>query len=178
MLHKTNELFMPSRSLIPGQSLILASLLMLALLTACSHKTETGPVAVRFDEDICQQCRMVISDPHFVAEIRYFPPGKRTKVAKFDDIGCAVTWLKNKPWKADKKTEIWVADYHTKKWINARTAFYTKVKVTPMGYGLGAQSTSAADSMNFTQAQQHIAYVEKHEHAHGILPDIHQQQAE
>jgi hypothetical protein len=110
----------------------------------------------------------VLSDPGFVAEIRYFPPGKRSRVAKFDDIGCAVSWLADKPWKSDSKTEIWVADHRTKKWINARTATYVSVKSTPMDYGLGAQSEPAPDGLNFAQASEKIAAVGHRFNEHGL----------
>jgi len=142
-------------------------LVLACFLIACSDKPATGPVDVRLDQDICEHCRMVLSDPHFVAEIRYFPPGKRSKVAKFDDIGCAITWLVDQPWQQDKNTEIWVADYRNKHWINARTATYVTMKSTPMEYGLGAQSDPAPDGLNFTQASEKIADIEKHYHVHG-----------
>ena len=111
---------------------------------------------------------MVLSDPHFAAQIRYFPPGKRSKVAKFDDIGCAVLWLRDQPWKDDPKTEIWVADHRNKNWIDARSASYVQLKTSPMEYGLGAQSESAAGALNFDQAIAHIDKVEERFNVHGL----------
>jgi len=143
-------------------------LLLLLLAGACSQQPETGPVEVRLDRDIGEHCRMVLSDPHYVAEIRYFPPGKRSKVARFDDIGCAVSWLADKPWKSDSKTEIWVADFRTKKWIDARTATYVSVPSTPMDYGLGAQSDAVAEGLTFDQAQEKITSVETRFNKHGL----------
>jgi len=143
-------------------------LLFVLFLTACSGGDETGPVDIKMDRDICEHCRMVLSDPHFVAEIRYFPPGKRSKIAKFDDIGCAVSWLADKPWNSDKKTEIWVADFRDGKWINARTATYVSTASSPMDYGLGAQSDPADNGLNFSQAKEKIIAVGHRFNEHGL----------
>ena len=131
------------------------------LVAACSRAPESGPVAVHWDRDVCARCRMVISDRHYAAEIRYFPPGKASRVALFDDIGCAVRWLEKQPWRNDPKTEIWVADHRTGKWLDARKAHYVRVPNTPMEYGLGAQAESVPGSLDFAQAKAHIAEVEK-----------------
>ena len=151
--------------------------LLLIALSACSRQPETGPVEIHFDQDTGAYCRMMISDPRFVAEIRYFPAGKHSRVAKFDDIGCAVSWLKDKPFANDPKTEIWVADYRNKKWIDARTATYVPMPSTPMDYGLAAQSDKAKNGMDFAAATKKIAEVEAREHVHGqqLLERLRQQ---
>ncbi|HIP53731.1 MAG TPA: hypothetical protein EYH03_06960, partial [Chromatiales bacterium] len=140
----------------------------LLFLGACSADPGTGPVDVHWDRDICERCRMVLSDRHYAAEVRVFPEGKRSKVYYFDDIGCAVIWLQDKPWKDDPKTQIWVTDHRTGNWIDARTATYVTGKVTPMEYGLGAQSDPAPDGLTFEQAKQHIFEVEERFNAHGV----------
>ncbi len=144
-------------------------ILVVLILSACSGEPETGPKEVKWDRDICERCRMVLSDPHFAAQIRYFPPQKkRSKVVKFDDIGCAVLWLEDKAWKVDEKTEIWVADHRTGDWINAETATYVIMKTTPMEYGLGAQPESAEGGLNYEQAKVHIVDVEERFNVHGL----------
>jgi len=140
---------------------------LLLLLSGCSSEPDNGPVGVKWDRDNCERCRMVLSDPHFAAEVRYFPAGKRSKVAKFDDIGCAALWLQDQPWKGTIKSEIWVADHRTKEWIDATTATYVSRKTTPMEYGLGAQSEPAEGGLNFEQAKLHIAEVEAKYNLHG-----------
>ncbi len=143
-------------------------MVLLLLLAACDGEPQTGPIDVRFDRDTCAHCRMVLSDPRFVAEVRYFPAGKRSRVAKFDDIGCAVIWLQQQDFADNAKTEIWVADHRNKKWIDARTATYVPMKSTPMEYGLGAQSDSAANGLTFEQAKKKIAEVEERFNVHGL----------
>jgi len=83
---------------------------------------------------------MVLSDRHYGAQIRV-PPGegrKWGKVYKFDDIGCAVLWMDQQPWKEGPAIEIWVADHRDGQWLDARSAYYVTGKTTPMEYGLGA----------------------------------------
>lgn len=155
---------MRSRSL----CLLCAGALVL-FLAACSGDGDSGPTDVKWDRDACERCRMVLSDRHYAAQIRYLPEGrKRTKVVLFDDIGCATLWLEDKPWKQDSMTEIWVADHRTGEWIDARQATYVSDKITPMGYGLGAQSAPVAGGLSFIQAKQRILEVEERFNVHGV----------
>lgn len=149
------------------------------LLAGCSGDPGQGPVGVKWDRDACERCRMVLSDRAYAAQVRFFPEDGRSKVFKFDDIGCAVLWLEDKPWKRDPKTEIWVRDMLSDQWIDARTAVYVKGRITPMEYGLGAQSQADPNGMDFAQARSHIAEVEKRFNVHGVeLLDRLRKQAE
>ncbi len=145
---------------------ILFIVLSLFLLSACGDK-QTGVVEVKWDRDACKRCQMMLSDRDFSAQIRIFPQGKRSKVYKFDDLGCAVLWLAAQDFKDDPKNKIWVNDYKTKKWIDAKTAWYVTGLTTPMNYGLGAQVDKTVGALNFTQAVQHINEVEKKLNIHG-----------
>ncbi len=145
------------------------------VLSACSGEPETGPVEVKWDQNNCDRCRMMLSDRNFAAQIRYFPEAKRSRVVKFDDIGCAALWLKDQQWKNDPETQIWVADHRSGEWIDARKATYIRKNNSPMGYNLGAQTEAATDGLNFDQAIQHIEEVENKFNAHGMQHDDHQQ---
>ncbi|MCU7916565.1 MAG: nitrous oxide reductase accessory protein NosL [Candidatus Thiodiazotropha sp. (ex Gloverina cf. vestifex)] len=139
------------------------------LLTACSGDSGSGPKQVKWDRDACERCRMVLSDRFHAAQVRYFPPEKkRSVVAFFDDIGCATLWLADNPWEKDPKTEIWVADHRTGDWIDARNATYVKGNLTPMEYGLGAQSDNTPGGLTFERAKQHIMEIEKRFNVHGV----------
>ena len=142
---------------------------LLLLLSACGGAPDTGPAEVKWDRTTCERCRMVVSDRKHAAQVRYLPENKkRSRVMHFDDIGCAVIWLEDKPWKDDPKTEIWVTDRHTGEWLDARSATYIKGDLTPMEYGLGAQAESASDGLDFEQASAHIFDVEKRFNIHGV----------
>ena len=137
------------------------------VLSACSGEPETGPVEVKWDQNNCERCRMMLSDRYFAAQIRYYPEAKRSRVVKFDDIGCATLWLKDQQWKDDPKTEIWVADHRSGEWIDARAATYIRKNNSPMGYDLGAQAEVDPDGLNFSEAKQHIEEVENKFNVHG-----------
>lgn len=136
-------------------------------LTACGDNSKTGPVDIKWDRDACERCQMMLSDRTFSAQVRVFPHNKSSKVYKFDDLGCAVLWLDQTEWKDDPKTEIWVNDHTTKKWINARKAWYIRNEISPMGYGLGAQPDKAEHALDFTQARKHIYEIEEKLNIHG-----------
>lgn len=141
------------------------------VLSACSGEPETGPVEAKWDQDNCERCRMMLSDRNFAAQIRYFPKAKRSRVVKFDDIGCAVLWIKDKQWNNDPKTQIWVADHSSGEWIDARKATYLRKNNSPMGYDLGAQAEAVSGGLNFAEAKQHIEEVENKFNAHGSQHD-------
>ena len=140
---------------------------VLILLTGCGNDNPTGPVEVKWDRDACTRCQMMLSDHNFSAQVRVFPEGKRSKVYKFDDMGCAVLWLEEQPYKDDPKTEIWVNDYKTKQWLDARKAWFVKGEISPMGYGLGAEKEKTEGALNFEQAVKHIKEVENKLNIHG-----------
>ncbi len=151
--------------------------LLSLVLSACSSQPETGPVEVKWDQNNCERCRMMLSDRYFAAQIRYFPEAKRSRVVKFDDIGCATIWLKDQQWKNDPKTQIWVADFRSGEWIDAGKATYIRKNNSPMGYDLGAQAEAEPDGLNFAEARQHIEEVENKFNRHGMQhqPELKQQ---
>ncbi|MCW9046048.1 MAG: nitrous oxide reductase accessory protein NosL, partial [Alphaproteobacteria bacterium] len=108
------------------------------LLAGCFSEEKTGAVDVHLDRDSCEMCRMLISDPRFMAQVR---GGPDMKAYKFDDIGDALHWINKKDWKNQASTEIWVADMNSEKsitWLDAKKAFYIDGQMTPMNYGYGA----------------------------------------
>ena len=142
-------------------------LLLVLLLAGCSGEGATGPGEVRWDRESCTRCAMAVSDRHFSAQVRGGTAGQKTRLYKFDDIGCAVVWLDGQPWKDDARTEIWVTDQLSGEWIDARLASYVTGKVTPMDYGLGAQQEASPGSMDFTRAREHIYAEDARKHRHG-----------
>lgn len=108
------------------------------IFTACEKKETGGIQKVHWDRDMCDRCKMVISERNHAAQV--INP-ENHKTYKFDDIGCVPLWFKdeNIQWKDNAK--IWIADIKTSKWIDARTAFYDTMNVTPMAYGFGAHES-------------------------------------
>ncbi len=141
-------------------------ILVLFFLTGCTKHDENKPEEVRWDRETCARCAMAISDRSFSAQIRGGNPEQQTKLYKFDDIGCALVWLDKQNWKDDNRTKIWVNDHRNGDWIDAKTAWYVKVKYTPMDYGLGAQSENEPDALNFAEADAYIDKEENHSGSH------------
>ena len=141
--------------------------LLLLVITGCSGEPSSGPVEVKWDRNQCERCRMVVSDRKYAAQARQPLSEGRSKVFHFDDIGCAVIWLEEQEWRNDSRAELWVTDFHTGKWIDARSASYIPGQITPMGYGLGAQAGAAADGLNFNRAVAHILDTERRLNRHG-----------
>ena len=136
-------------------------------LAACSGDPGSGPLDVKWDRFACERCRMVLSDRQHAAQVRVPQAEGRSKVVFFDDIGCAVVWLEDKPFRDDTRTEIWVTDWRTGDWIDARKAVYLAGQVTPMEYGLGAQTEPNAQALDFAAARERIFEVERKYNVHG-----------
>ncbi len=146
-------------------------LLLLLLLGGCSGDPGTGPTEVHWDRQACDRCRMVLSDRHHAAQVRVQEEG-RSRVYYFDDIGCALIWLDEKPFRDAATTEIWVNDWRSGEWINARTAWFVEGQVTPMEYGLGAQTARSDGSFDLAEAKRRAFEVERRFNTH----DAHLQQ--
>ena len=137
-------------------------ILLLLLSTGCTKKNSNGIEEVHWDRDMCQRCQMVLSERKFAAEI--INP-KTGKAYKFDDIGCAVLWLKEEhiPWA--KSAKIWVVDAKSGKWIDARGAKYTDDAITPMAYGISAFSSETfpkgKKALSFQEAVKKIELIEQ-----------------
>jgi len=159
------------------RSLVL-SLLLPIMLAGCWGEDETGPVDIKYDREVCQYCKMIISDPRFAVEVRQ---GKGKEVFKFDDMGDAVHWLKLAPWKETSETEIWVRDMTTgKKWLEAKKVWYVAGQHTPMEYGYGAVAEKTQGAFSFEEMRKRViahgsttrCETPDHSHEHGEK-DVH-----
>lgn len=136
-------------------------------LAACSRDSGTGPLDVKWDRVACERCHMVLSDRRHAVQVRAPRAEGGSQVHFFDDIGCAVVWLEDKPFRDDPRTEVWVEDWRSGDWIDARKAHYLPGQVTPMEYGLGAQPDPAPGALDFAAAKTRVFEVEHKFNAHG-----------
>lgn len=119
--------------------------LFFLLITACKGGNKDQlPVDFAWGQVECPGCRMTIRDPHYAAQV--IEPGGRAH--HFDDIGCAILWVRPKPWR--KEARIWVNDVKTFKWIDAKKAswIYPDPK-TPMGYGFAATASPVENALDY-----------------------------
>ncbi len=121
------------------------SIAMLALLlfgSSCSNK----PQEIHYGNDECIHCKMVIMDSKFSSELI----SKTGKAYKFDSVECLSSYLKVKG--SNDEETLWVSDFSSSTWVNAKEAIFVKSEVikSPMGMGLLAFKTEE-------QAKSHLS---------------------
>lgn len=101
-------------------------LLVLLLLTGCAGSPPAGPPEVRYGQEECSRCRMIVGEERFCAATRL---GEQVRI--FDDLG----ELFEQP--LARGEQAWVHDEESLEWIDARTASYVSCPglKTPMAYG-------------------------------------------
>ncbi len=143
-------------------SFLFFSVLLLLGVSGCEKKPIGGVAQMHWDRDMCERCKMAISERKFAAQI--IDP-KSGKVYKFDEIGCAVLWMDETgiPWK--DQAIIWINDAKTGEWIDARKAKYTYGAITPMAFGFAAYSDKTvppdAETFDFATVSEKIREIEK-----------------
>jgi hypothetical protein len=140
----------------------LVLLFILIAFNACEDNTlENGMKPVHWDRDICQRCKMIMSEKKFAVQV---VNAKTNKSYMFDDLGCAVLWFIEDEITWFNEANIFIADAMTGKWLNAREAIYIGDTLTPMGYGLSAYSKKTivenSEHLNFEQAVEKIKQID------------------
>lgn len=110
------------------------SLIVLLLLAACqTNKLEPAALS---PEDMCTHCKMAISEKQFAAQFLT----KDGDAVKFDDLGCLAQYLAAHSQQRSEIAAFFVADYATKQWLKAESAFYVHSAKfqTPMQGGFAA----------------------------------------
>jgi copper chaperone NosL len=121
------------------------------LFQSCLSEKIEKPIELHWDRDSCSNCRMVISDKRFAAQVI----GENNQVYKFDDIGCAVHWINSNSKQAIRS--VWVKDISGEKWLNAKTAFWEKVEIhSPMGHNFCPRITKTDHSHSYQMMTEKI----------------------
>ena len=113
---------------------VVLAVLSLTLLAACGGGPDLDePPDIRYGEDVCDRCLMIINEARYAAA--YVKPDGEAR--RFDDIGGMVAYLDEV---AEDVAVFWVHDYDTEEWLKADEAFYVESDdlVTPMGFGIVA----------------------------------------
>lgn len=113
-------------------------LVSLFIMGCSSDRSLDTPPDIRYGEDICDQCRMIISEARFAAGYVTTQGTER----RFDDIGDMLLFHTKH---AEDVAVFWVHDYDTEEWIRADQAFFVLSKAlhTPMGHGVVATRTQS-----------------------------------
>ena len=116
---------------------ILSALLVSSIFCGCQEKDKGGFQKLHWDRDMCEQCKMVISERKYAVEVVNPNNGK---AYKFDDLGCAIEWLRDNKISWEKEAKIYITDKISGRFIDAKNALYDVNSRTPMDYGFGAYS--------------------------------------
>jgi copper chaperone NosL len=138
-------------------TLRLILLLGLLLFTGCAQgSAEIAPPEIRYGEDLCANCNMIISDPRFAAAYaRELAPGRYESLA-FDDIGDMLGMAEAN---AGHNIVAWyVHDYTSEEWIDATTAYYVagEAIITPMGFGIAAHENAESAAVQAAEVQGEV----------------------
>ncbi len=88
------------------------------------------PPDIRYGEDSCERCLMIINEARYAAAYVTEPGETR----RFDDIGGMFAYNDEI---SEDVAVFWVHDFDTEEWLKADEAFYVKSqKQTPMGFGI------------------------------------------
>ena len=114
-------------------------LLLISLLAACGGgQNLEEPPDIRYGEDVCEECSMIINEPRHAASY-VLTDGT---VRRFDDIGEMLAYDS----KHHEAVHVyWVHDFNTEEWIIADKSFFilNNAAKTPMGWGLLAFADEA-----------------------------------
>lgn len=115
-----------------------ASLLVTCLLLVGCAQAPAQPTPPTLDigNAQCSRCRMSIDDGKFAAARQV-----GITVTVYDDMGELFEDRLQHP--ADEQESLWVRDYQTEKWLDARSALYLESDRirSPMAYGIIAAPT-------------------------------------
>ena len=105
------------------------------IVISCNTREETLP-HIRYGEETCARCRMIISERRFASAYRT----NDNSLRKFDDLGCAVL---HRVEQGEQIKQFWAYDYEETAWLDKLQAFFVHSKdlLTPMGYGIVAVKT-------------------------------------
>ena len=124
--------------------------------------TEDGFPLIRYGQESCLHCGMIIDDPRFAAAWTE-PDGAEHH---FDDIGCAVAAAEESP--LAEGARCFVHDYVSEEWLDASAATYVVSPAihSPMAFGIVASHT--ADAAHGLAADHHGSVVAWHELPHHL----------
>ncbi len=112
-------------------------LLAMLVLVACGGGAAEGPPEIRYGEDVCDQCHMIISEPRFAAAFIVGQGPEEGAARRFDDIGELFLYIVESD---EAVREAWVHDFDDEAWLQTDEATYVHdpALMTPMGWGVAA----------------------------------------
>jgi len=139
------------KKIIPLSVVLILVVVILFISLASAKKTvvvkdgniEQLPIEMQVGLYQDSDCKMVINNLIDASQVTI----KSGKSWFFHDHGGMIKWLEDKEFRNSAK--IWVMSRDTKRWIDAKEAFYSLRDETPMGYGFGAYEKNSDGYVNF-----------------------------
>jgi len=133
--------------MIKFNSFLLTFLLsLLVIMTACDSSSKN-----ELDIKICPQCNMPLPK----SNIHTSTVSGNFETEYFDDIGCMVLWMKKNSIDLNS-VDIKVFSNDTKKYIDAKKAFYKFNEKTPMMYGFSAYENKQDDVIYYEEVMMRM----------------------
>ena len=114
-------------------------------VTVLTGNTAMKPLPIKIGRTNDPQCAMLLKSERNALEV--VAPDGRTWF--FDDPGCMILWIEKKPFRDQAK--IWVHTIDTKRWVDARKAYYGISDRTEMKYGFGAREHESNSTIDFNE---------------------------
>ncbi len=114
-------------------------------VTIVSGNTKMEPLPIKLNHTNDPQCAMLIKTQRNAAQVAV--PDGRTWF--FDDPGCMILWLEKKSFR--NHANMWVYTIDTKRWIDAKKAYYGIADETEMKYGFGAREQANSTTISFEE---------------------------
>lgn len=114
---------------------------VVSIITVGCGPLDDGVPRIRYGEETCDRCRMIISEKRFAAAYRT----EAGQLRKFDDLGCAIL---HREAHEEAVTQFWGYDFEETGWLDVRKAFLVRSPdlITPMGYGIAVLPTAVKAS--------------------------------
>ena len=106
-----------------------------------------GPVAVVWDREVCEHCKMHVGDPRFAVQLH----AVKGAVMSFDDPGFLAAYLEPHPMKLHP---IYFRDHEGQKWLSQSEAGFVPVDDSPMGYGIAAVGRDTPGARDWEWARE------------------------
>jgi len=135
--------------------LTLLSLVGLLVVSCSSGPNLDEPPEIRYGEDTCDRCLMIINEARYAAATVTSDGQAR----RFDDIGGMLAYTQET---AEDVAVFWVHDFDTEEWLKAGEAYFVKSDhLTPMGFGIVAfAEQSRAESWAGQEGGMVMTFVE------------------
>ena len=119
-------------------------------ITIVKGNTAMKPLEVKINFTNDPYCKMRITEKRNSSQI--IAPDGNTWF--FDDPACMVQWLEDKSFKDQAK--IWIFTLDSKKWIDAKKAWYGRTDSTAMHYGFGGREAQTEGTVDYETMRLYV----------------------